>query len=145
MARVEGSIEIKVTIDKAFNYTTEAKKWPEWQSFLTEAEQTSQGQMDIGTTYKGTNRMMGLSMKWTAIVTEYETNVKWAKNITCGSMNINEYVTYITSEGYVKFTILYDMKVGGVMRLFTPMIVSTMRKETIKSLNNLKNILESQA
>ena len=81
--------------------------------------------------------MMGLSMKWTSKVTECEPNVKWAKNITCGSMIIDEYVTYSTSEGYVKFTILYDMKAGGIMRLFTPMIVSTMRKETIKSLKHI--------
>ena len=145
MARIEESIEIKRPVDKIFAYTTDAKSWPKWQSFILEAEQMSQGQIGIGTTFKGANRMMGLSMKWTAKVTEYETNRKWAKNITCGSMMIEEHVTYVPIEGRIKFTIVYDMKVGGFLKLFSPMVVSSMRKETKKSLSNLKSILEAQA
>lgn len=145
MARIEESVEIKRPAENVFTYTTEAESWPKWQSFIMEAEQTSQGQIGVGTTFKGTNRMMGLSMKWTAKATEYEPNTKWAKNITCGSMIIEEHVTYDPTEGHVKFTIVYDMKVGGFLKLFSPMVVSTMRKETKKSLSNLKSILEAQA
>ena len=88
MARIEESVEIKRPVDKVFAYTTDAKRWPKWQSIILEAEQTSKGSMCVGTTFKGTSRMMGLSMKWTAKVTEYKANRKWAKNITCGSMII---------------------------------------------------------
>ena len=143
MARIEESVESKSPVDKVFAYTTEAKSWPKWQSFITEAEQTSQGHMDVGTTFKGTNRMMGLSMKWAARVTEYELNRKWAKNITCGSMIIEEHVTYDPIEMGTRFTIMYDIKVGGFLKLFSPMVVSSMRKETKKSLSNLKSILEA--
>jgi len=144
MARIEESVEIKRPVDEVFAYTTEAKSWPKWQSIIMEAEQTSQGPVRVGTTFKGTSRMMGLSMKWTAKVTEYEPNRKWAKNITCGSMIIEEHVTYDPIEGRIKFTIVYDMKVGGFLKLFSPMVVSSMRKETKKSLSNLKSILEAQ-
>jgi len=137
-------VEIKRPVDEVFAYTTEAKSWPKWQSIIMEAEQTSQGSVRVGTTFKGTSRMMGLSMKWTAKVTEYEPNRKWAKNITCGSMIIEEHVTYDPIEGRIKFTIVYDMKVGGFLKLFSPMVISSMRKETKKSLSNLKSILEAQ-
>ena len=143
MARVEESMDIKCPVDKVFAYTTEAKSWPKWQSFIMEAEQTSQEPMGVGTTFKGTNRMMGRSMKWTARVTEYEPNRKWAKNITCGSVIIEERMTYDPLEGRIKFTIVYDMKVGGFLKLFSPMVVSSTRKETKKSLSNLKGILEA--
>ena len=144
MARIEESVEIKRPVDKVFAYTTDAKSWPKWQSIILEAEQTSQGPWCVGTTTKGTSRMMGLSMKWTAKVAEYEPNRKWAKNITCGSMIIEEHVTYDPIEGRIKFTIVYDMKVGGFLKLFSPMVVCSMRKETKKSLSNLKSILEAQ-
>ena len=144
MARIEESVEIKHPVDKVFAYTTEAKSWPKWQSIILEAEQTSQGPWRVGTTTKGTSRMMGLSMKWTGKVTEYEPNRKWAKNIVCGSIIIDEHVTYVPVEGRIKFTIVYDMKVGGFLKLFSPMVVSSMRKETKKSLSNLKSILEAQ-
>jgi len=144
MARIEESVEIRRPVDEVFAYTTEAKSWPKWQSFIMEAEQTSQEPMGVGTTFKGTNRMMGRSMKWTARVTEYEPNRKWAKNITCGSVIIEEHMTYDPLEGHIKFTIVYDMKVGGFLKLFSPMVVSSTRKETKKSLSNLKSILEAQ-
>ena len=144
MARIEESVEITCPVDKVFAYTIDAKSWPKWQSIILEAEQTSQGPWSVGTTFKGTTRLMGLSMKWTAKATEYEPNKKWTKNINSGSITIDEHVTYEPIEGRIKFTIVYDMKVGGLFRLFSPMVVSSMRKETKKSLSNLKSILEAQ-
>jgi uncharacterized membrane protein len=145
MARIEESIEIKCPVEKVFAYTTDAKNWPKWQSIILEAEQTSQGPMNVGTTFKGVSRMMGRSMKWTAIVKEYESNKKWSKNITCGSMAIEEHVIYKPFEGGgATFTIMYDMKAGGFLKLLSPLMAGSMRKETKKSLGNLKSILEAQ-
>ena len=144
MARIEESVEIKRPIDKVFAYTTDAKSWPKWQSIVVEAEQTSQGPMSVGTTFKGTSRMMGLSMKWTAKATEYEPNKKWGKTITCGSIIIEDHLTFNPIEMGTRFTLVYDMKVGGFLKLFSPMIISSMRKEPKKALSNLKAILEAQ-
>jgi hypothetical protein len=144
MARIEESVQIQRPVDRVFAYTTDAKSWPEWQSIITEAEQTSKGPMGVGTTFKWTTRMMGLNMKWTANVTEYEPNRKWIKNITSGNIIIEEHMIYDPLERGINFTIVYDMKVGGFLKLFSPMVVSSMRKETKKSLGDLKRILEAQ-
>jgi len=66
MGRIEESVEIKRPVDKVFAYTTDAKSWPKWQSFILEAEQTSQGQIGVGATFKGSNRMMGRRVEWAA-------------------------------------------------------------------------------
>ena len=145
MARIEESVDIECPVDKVFLYTTEANNWPNWQTIIVEAEKTSQEPVRVGTTFRGVTRMMGLSMKWTAKATEYEPNSKWCKAIDSGSIKIDEYMTYKVRDGVVRFAIVYDMKVGGLFWLFSPMIVSTMRKETKKSLIQLKNILESKA
>ena len=144
MARIEESVEIECPVDRVFAYTTDAKNWPRWQSIIIESEQTSPGPWSVGTTFKGTTRLMGLSMKWTAVATEYELNKKWTKNITSGSITIDERVVYEPVDERIKFTIVYDMKIGGLMKLFSPMIVSSMRRETKKSLSNLKSVLEAQ-
>ncbi len=143
MPRIEESIEIKRPVDKVFAYTTDAKNWPRWQSFMPEAEQTSQGPVNVGTTFKGVSRMMGRSMKWTAIATEYELDKKWGKKITSGSLAIEEHITCNPAEGGTVFTIDYDMKAGGFLRLLSPVMTGSMRKETKKSLGNLKSILEA--
>jgi len=144
MAVIEESIHIKRPVDKVFTYTIDSRNWPIWQSIIIEAEQTSKGTMGIGTAFKGVVRMMGLSMNWTAEVKEYEQNTKWTKNITYTGMYISEHVTYDPVGELTIFTIRYDMKLSGFMKLFSPMIVSTMHKETTKSLAQLKSILETQ-
>jgi uncharacterized membrane protein len=144
MARIEESVEIKRPVDIVFAYQTEAKNWPKWWSFIPEAEQTSQGPIGVGTTFKGTSHLLGLSMKWVAKATEYEPNIKWAKSITAGSIMLEERPTFDPIGIGTRLTIVFDIKVGGLMKLFSPMIVSSMRKETRKSLSNLKSILEAQ-
>jgi uncharacterized membrane protein len=144
MARIQESVEIKRPADRVFAYTTDAKSWPKWQSTFPGAEQTSPGPVGVGTTFKGTIRMMGLTMKWTSEATEYEPNRKFGKNITCGSITNEQHNTYDPIEGGTKFTIVYNMKVGGLMKLFSPMIVSSMRKALKKALSNLKSVLEAQ-
>lgn len=144
MARIEESVEIKRPVEKVFAYTTDAKSWPKWQSTIPEAEQTSQGSVRVGTTFKGIIRMMGLGMKWTAKATEYDANRKFGKNIVCGPITNQQHNTYDPTEGGTKFTIIYDLKVGGLMKLFSPMVVSSTRKGLKKALGNLKGILEAQ-
>jgi len=67
------------------------------------------------------------------------------ENITSGSTMIDEHLTFEPVEKGTKFTQVYDMKVGGLLKLFTPMVVSTMRKEMRANLSNLKSILEAQS
>ena len=145
MATITESVEIKLPADKVFAYTTEAGSWPRWQSMLPEAEQTSPGKVGVGTTFKGLVRLMGLTMKWTAEVTQYEPNKSWAKTITSGSIVNKEGLFCEPSDIGTRFTLTYDMNVGGFMKLSSPMIVRAMRKETKTSVGNLKRLLEGQS
>jgi uncharacterized membrane protein len=142
MPRIEESVEIRRPADEVFAYTTDAKNWPKWQSTMPEAEQTSPGPVGVDTTFKGTIRMMGLSMKWTARATEFEANRRFGKTIACGSITNEQHNTYESKDGGTRFTIAYDMKVAGLMKLFSPMIVSAMRGGLKKALDNLKNLLQ---
>ena len=144
MAIIQESVEIKRPADKVFAFTTDAKSWPKWQSTFPESEQTSQGPVGIGTTFKGKIHMMGLTMKWTSTATECEPTKKFGKNIFCGPITNEQHNTYEPIEGGTRFTIVYNMEVGGLMKLFSPMIISSTRKALKQALGNLKNVLEAQ-
>jgi hypothetical protein len=144
MARIEESIEIRCPAMKAFAFTTDAKTWSRWQTIIPEAEQTSPGSVGIGTTFRGTNRMLGRTMQWTAIVTEYEPAKKFGKNIVSGPVRIEQHDTYIPTEEGTRFILSYDVTVNGFMKLISPLIVRTMQKELRKSLAGLKQILEKE-
>ena len=68
----------------------------------------------------------------------------FAYTTACGSITNEQHNTYEPIEGGTKFTIVYNMKVGGLMLLFSPMIVCSTRKALKKALGNLKGILEAQ-
>jgi hypothetical protein len=143
MTRIEESVEINSPVDKAFAFTTDARNWNKWQSIIPEAKQTSPGPVGVGTCFQGTCLLMGRSMKWTAIATEYDPNRKFGKNITSGSVFIEQHNTYQPTEGGIRFTLIYDMKVDGLLRLLSPLMVRSMQKELKKSLRNLKQVLEA--
>jgi hypothetical protein len=143
MARIEESVEINCPVEKTFAYTTDAGNWSKWNTALPEAEKTSEGPVGIGSTFKGTAHLMGRSMAWTAKATEYEVNKNFVKNIDSGSLLIGQHNTYTPTKDGVKFTIVYDMKFTGSLKLLSPMIIRSMRKELKKSLINVKKILEA--
>ena len=143
MSRIEEGLDINCPVEKAFAFTTEAASWNTWQSMILEAEQASPGPVGVGTTFRGTNRMMGRTMQWTASTTEYEPAKKFGKNITSGSVLIEQHNTYVPTDRGLRFTIAWDVKVNGFLKLMSPVIVSTMRKELQKSMVNLKQILEA--
>ena len=144
MARIKESVEIRRPVDKVFAYTTDAKSWPQWQSTIPKAAQTSPGSVGVGTTFDGTIRLMGPRMKWTAIATEYEPNRKFGKNITSGFVTNEQHNTYEPVSGGTKLTIVYDLEVAGPMALFSPMLVSRTQQALKKALANLKGLLEAQ-
>jgi carbon monoxide dehydrogenase subunit G len=84
-------------------------------------------------------------MKWTAKAIEYELNKKFGKIIACGPITNEQHNTYEPIAGGTRFTIVYNMKVGGLMKLMSPMIVSSTRKALKQALGNLKSVLEAQA
>ena len=145
MSRIEGTVIIKRPADKVFAYTTEAKSWPKWHGTIPEAEQTSKGQIGVGTTFRGKTRMMGQTSEWTAKLTEYEPYKRWGKVIDSGSLVIDDKLVCDPAEGGTRLTMVYDVKVGGILKLLSPVIISSMRKQLKLDLASLKGILEAQA
>ena len=143
MTRIEEGIEIRCPVEKVFAITTDAARWSTWHTAIPEAEQTSGGPVGVGTTFRGTISLMGRSMPWTSTVTEYDANKKFGKNIDSGSIFVEQHNLYTPTPDGTRFTMIYDMKFSGFMRLMSPMIVGSMRKEMKNSLIKMKQILEA--
>ena len=144
MAIIQESVEINYPVDKVFTYAADEKAWPKWHPDMLEAERTSSGQIGVGTTFRGANRIMGRQTEWISKVTEYELDRVWTENITSGSMQFEERLLFEPVEGGTKLTVMSEMKAGGFLKLLSPMVASTMRKHIRVSLSNLKSILEAQ-
>jgi hypothetical protein len=144
MRRVEESIVIKCPVDKVFAYAMDLKSVLKLHSNVIEVEQTSPGQMGVGTTFQWGTRVMGRKMKTIAKVTEYELNKRIGLDEETGSMVGHGTFFIEPVEGGTKFTQRADMKLGGFFGVFSPLSVLFIRKGIRAELNDLKNILESQ-
>lgn len=145
MARLKASVTIRRPADKVFAYTTEAESWPRWHGTMPDAEQISQGPVGMGTTFRGKNRMMGQTMEWSAKLTEFDPCKSWGKIIKSGAVVVDDKLIFDPAEEGTRFTMVYDVKVGGFLKLLSPMIARSMQKALNEDVIHLKNILESQA
>jgi carbon monoxide dehydrogenase subunit G len=144
VAKFEESIEIKCPTERVFTYAADIKNLPAWQPTFSEIEQTSPGIIGIGTTFKGKAKAMGRRMAWTSKVTECVPNKKWSEEISAGSMLIKYQITYNPIVAGTKMSEIFEIQVGGILKLFAPMMVSSMRKQEKVNLAKLKEILEAK-
>ena len=143
MAIIEESILIKSPVEQVFAYVTDVANLTRWVADMVEAEQTSQGPMGTGTTFKGANKIVGQRMPWTSRVTQYEINKKWAATSTSDSTVIEEIISFDSADEGTKLTAKYDIRLGGFLKLVSPFMANSMRSQTIKNLATLKKLLET--
>jgi hypothetical protein len=87
---------------------------------------------------------MGQTMAWTSKITKYELNKVFDEVITSGSSQINEHITFASVTGGTRFTLVYDLRAGGFLKLVSPLVTLNMRGQAKANLTTLKAILEKQ-
>lgn len=145
MAGIEASVMINRPVDEVFAYMTDARTWPHWESGLLQVEQTSEGPMSVGTTFRGANQALGRRMEWTSEVTEYTLNRRWGQKIISKGWSTEESLTFEPFEGSTKFTLVSELEMGGFFKLVAPFVARMIQKQIEKDLAKLKDILEAHA
>lgn len=143
---IKASIIINKPVDEVFAYVTDVKTWPFWESGLLEAEQTSDGPLNVGTTFRGMNQALGQRMEWTSEVTNYIPYKSWGQKIVSKSWSTEESLAFEPFQGSTtKFSLVSELDMCGLLRLFAPFVARKMQKQIEKNLVRLKDILEAHA
>jgi uncharacterized protein YndB with AHSA1/START domain len=141
-ATMEGSITINRPVEEVFAYVTDIGNLAKWNEVAGQGEQTSQGPVGVGTTYRGVADFMGREMEWTSEVTEYEPNRKVAQKMNLGPTVMAMSWLVEPVEGGTKFTIRSEGEMGGLAKLVGPLLDRTMKKQMEGNLAKLKALLE---
>jgi uncharacterized membrane protein len=142
---MEARVVINRQVDEVFAYVADVGKWPQWYTGMLEGEQTSEGPMGVGSTFRGVNQFLGRRMEWTSEVTGYEPNRKIGQKITSGPMSVEQSLTFEPVEGGTRFTLTGEGETGGLFKLAEPIVNRTMQRQMEGDLANLKDILEGEA
>jgi uncharacterized membrane protein len=144
--KIKASIIIDKPVDEVFAYITNVKTWPLWESGLLEAEQTSDGPLNVGTTFRGVNQAFGQRMEWTSEVINYVPSKSWGQKIVSNGWSTKESLTFEPFQGKTtKFSLVSELEMGGLLKLFAPFVAHKMQKQIGKNLVRLKDILEAGA
>jgi len=143
MIRMEASTVIKRPVDEVFAYVTDANTWKMWMGF--EAEQTSEGPVGVGTTFKGVSEFMGRTSEWTLEVTSLEPNSALEQRMKWGSVSMEQRIAFEPVDGDTKLSMAGQGETGGFLKLADPIVKRTAQRQWEASLGRLKEILEAEA
>lgn len=129
MATIKASVIINRPVDEVFAYVTDVKTWPRWESGLLQAEQTSEGPTNVGTTFRGMNQALAQRMEWTSEVTDYTPSKSWGQKIVSKGWSTEESLTFEPFEGSTKFTLASELEMGGFFKLVAPFVARKMQKQ----------------
>ncbi|NIS83510.1 MAG: hypothetical protein GTO14_25680 [Anaerolineales bacterium] len=145
MMKIEHSVVIERPIEEVFAFLNDAENNPTWQSGVLEAEKTSEGDIEKGTTYREVRKFLGQRIESTYEITEHEPNKKLASKTISGPIPVTLTTTFESVEGGTKVTVVGEADPGGFFKLAEAVVSRTFAKSLDADFGSLKAIMEAEA
>ena len=143
MIKVEESTVVNRPIEEVFAFLADQTNAPRWQSGLLEVRRTTEGPLGVGTKHTAVRKFMGRRLEATNEYVVYEPNKEITFKGTANSAAFqHSYFTEYVAEG-TKVISRMEMQSKGLFGLAEPLIVSSLRREFVANLGELKDLLES--
>ena len=140
--RFENSVLIKQPVGRVFDFVTDIKNNPKWQTGILELAMTSEGPFELGSTYRCVNRFMGKRIETEGIITEYVPDRTCSFRITSGSVAGESSFYFIQMNGSTKFTTTAELDLG-FLRLGKIIVKHRIHTQLKNDMLKLKDLLEN--
>lgn len=145
MIKIEHSVVINRPVEEVFAFLEDSQNDPKWQSGVLEAEQTSEGPIDVGATFREVRKFLGRRLESTYEITEYELNRKFASKATSGPIPYTISTTFEPHEGGTKVSVIGEAEVGGFFKLGEGVVSRTFANSLEADFDSLKAIMEADS
>ena len=142
--KIEYTVVINRPIAEVFAFISKADNMPRWAKYITEAAQTSEGPVDVGTTCYVVSKMMGLQVKQDFTVTECIPDRVYAARSTSGPVPMESRYVLEEASGATEVHVSTTTDLSGVMKMAGPLLTRKLRKQMREDHENLKRYLESE-
>ena len=144
----ESEIELTVVINRpvaeVFAFIARAENMPRWAKYITDAAQTSEGAVDVGTTCYVVSKMMGMNVKQNFTVTECIPDRVYAAKSTSGPVPMESRYVLEEASGATELHVSVTTDLSGVMKMAGPLLIRKLRKQMREDHESLKRFLESE-
>ena len=141
--RIEASAVIHRPIGEVFSFATDTDKIAMWAGPVTEAKQTSEGPVGVGTTSTHVTQMLGRKFESNYEVTDYQPNTSYSAKTTSGPVPIEEHLSFETVEGGTKVTVAGELNAAGFFKLAEPILGRIIKRQVGHDVAMLKELLEA--
>ena len=142
--REEHSVVIERPVQEVFAFSADPNNDALWLSSTLETEQTSEGPMGVGATFRNTTKFLGRRFDTTYEVTESEPPHKRCFRVTSGPVPGEVCYVFEPGEGgSTRFTQNFEAEVGGFFRLAEPLVARAIRRQMEADMATLKDLLEA--
>jgi uncharacterized membrane protein len=145
MIKIESSVQINRPVEEVFAFVTNIDNLPLWAGPVTEAKQTSEGPIGVGTTQTQSAQFLGRQLETTQEVTAYELNKKLSTKSTSGLLPLEVHYTFEPVGGGTRVKLEGNLDAGGFFKLAEPVAGRMLKRQTASDAQTLKELLEAQA
>jgi hypothetical protein len=115
-------------VDQVFAFLVDLGRAPDWNPGLTEARQTSDGPLGVGTTILYTGKFLGRAFESLAECTAYVAGERFTTKTTSGPIHLEVDSTLQPVDGATRLTAVYRGESRGFFKLAEPVIVRLTKK-----------------
>ena len=140
MQRVERHAVIGASPEDVFAYLSDLDTLAEWQSGVTSARRTSDGEMRIGATAVVTRELMGQRLEAPLTVTEYDPPRRLAIDSEVSGVKAHATLDLVAADGDQATDLTFAMEIRGSMltTFMEPMIAGAAGGDIDASLTRLR-------
>lgn len=148
MPTVEETVSINRSPAAIWEFLLATENIPVYESQVTEVEQVTDGEVGLGTRYRGSTKVLGRSLTWTTEVVKFEPVTAYAAKTVEAKLPFSLAWTLVPEGEGTRLTYRLEAEsgLGGVFgKLGEPLVVKAQQRTVRTNLANLKEILESGA
>ncbi len=144
-SKVTASVTINRPLDEVFAFIKNMNNHAEWQMGVIESQVTSEGGVEVGSTYRYVTQMLGRQIHTEGEVITCDPSKGVFYRSTKAPFQIVGGYTFEKTNGGTKVTQRIVADIEGFFRLAQPIVVRTTKRNLENNLQTLKDLLEAQA
>ncbi|MEW5939615.1 MAG: SRPBCC family protein [Chloroflexota bacterium] len=140
--KLEKSIRINCTPEKAFAFATDFANAPKWMVGFIEAKILTEGAPRVGTQYMFASKFLGQKMEMKSEVVVWEPPTRYEYKTVDAPVSMHGGFAFVPEDGGTLVTMHAEGEFGGLFKLAEGMMKSQMDKQMDDTLQALKQALE---
>jgi carbon monoxide dehydrogenase subunit G len=142
MITVEQDIHINAPIDYVFDFISDPANNASWQSGLIRSEMTSDGPIDVGSTFVYVQKFMGREMNNETVVSVWDPPNSQGFKTTSGPVDFEAVTSLQEMGGGTHLTTRIEGEAGGFFKVAEGMVAKQLESTIGNDLASLKALLE---